>query len=393
MKVLLLGVGMQGKAALYDLANSSAVTELVAADQDIDALKHYATQRGIAEAVRCAAVDASQPSSLDDVFDFGPAVVIDLLPIVFIPKVIAACLRHGAHLVNTYYVTEEVRSYSAQAEQIGISILPEFGLDPGLDLVMLGHALQEVEAVERLRMYGAGIPAPEAADNAIRYKVSWTMAGVLRSYYRSARLVLEGEELKIPADQIFSPEHVHLKRVGNLGELEAFPNEDVISYVKGLNVDWSVVDDAGRYTLRWPGHCAFWKKIVDLHLLDPEPVNVDGTLVDRRAFLSTALGPHLQYKSDERDLAIVRVEVRGSQSGRPVDVAYQVVDGRDLNTGFTAMSRTVGFTASIGAQMLASGHISKGGLLSPASDVPFEHFAEELGKRGIHIQRELTPGD
>jgi saccharopine dehydrogenase-like NADP-dependent oxidoreductase len=391
MKVLLLGVGMQGKAALYDLANSSRVTEVVAADQDVKALRGYTARIGIGEAVRCVSVDASQESSLEEVFEFGPDVVVDLLPIDFIPTVIEACLRHGAHLVNTYYATPEVKAFASQAAEQGIRILPEFGLDPGLDLVMLGQALQEVEDVKMLRMYGAGIPEPEAADNAIRYKVSWTMDGVLRSYYRSARIVLDGEVMEIPPEQIFSPENVHMKRIGSLGELEAFPNEDALAYVEGLNLDWSQVVDAGRYTLRWPGHCAFWKKVVDLHLLDPEPVEVEGMAVDRRAFLSAAMEPHLRYGPDEGDLAIVRVEVRGSQSGRPLELVYQLIDARDPGTGFTAMSRTVGFTASIGAQMLASGEVSRPGILSPARDIPYERLATELIRRGIHIQREINP--
>ena len=40
----------------------------------------------------------------------------------------------------------------------------------------------------------------------------------------------------------------------------------------------------------------------------------------------------------------------------------QVIDRRDLETGLTAMNRTVGFTASIGAQMLGVGSIAKRGL-------------------------------
>jgi len=41
MKVLLLGVGMQSKAALYDLVYSKEVTQVVAVDQDVDALKDH----------------------------------------------------------------------------------------------------------------------------------------------------------------------------------------------------------------------------------------------------------------------------------------------------------------------------------------------------------------
>jgi len=67
----------------------------------------------------------------------------------------------------------------------------------------------------------------------------------------------------------------------------------------------------------------------------------------------------------------------------------QVIDRRDLATGFTAMSRTVGFTASIGAQLIGSGRLQKRGLLSPLRDIPYDLFKQELAKRGIHINEEI----
>jgi saccharopine dehydrogenase-like NADP-dependent oxidoreductase len=54
------------------------------------------------------------------------------------------------------------------------------------------------------------------------------------------------------------------------------------------------------------------------------------------------------------------------------------------------MGRTVGFTASIGAQMIASGRIAKRGVLSPLGDVPYEAFTRELRKRVIEVRSEST---
>jgi lysine 6-dehydrogenase len=51
------------------------------------------------------------------------------------------------------------------------------------------------------------------------------------------------------------------------------------------------------------------------------------------------------------------------------------------------MTRMVGFTTSIGAQMVLRGDISRRGLLSPLSDVPFQPFLKELEKRGISVDR------
>jgi saccharopine dehydrogenase-like NADP-dependent oxidoreductase len=49
------------------------------------------------------------------------------------------------------------------------------------------------------------------------------------------------------------------------------------------------------------------------------------------------------------------------------------------------MSRTVGFTASIGAQLIGRGAIAKRGLLSPVTDVPYDVLVGELAKRNIQI--------
>ena len=55
------------------------------------------------------------------------------------------------------------------------------------------------------------------------------------------------------------------------------------------------------------------------------------------------------------------------------------------------MNRTVGYTASIGAQMIGTGQITKRGLLSPVTDIPYKTFSRELDKRGIRVTSEIMP--
>jgi lysine 6-dehydrogenase len=393
VRILLLGVGMQGKAALYDLAHSDGVSQVLAADKQVDGLREFVAATGIDAKVTCQYVDASDPASLDQLFSFRPLVTIDLLPPAFIPNVVQACLRHGSSLVNTYYAIPEVRRGAQEADSRGVSVLPECGLDPGLDLLLLRQAFEHLDTVASVRMYGAGIPAPSAADNPLGYKVSWTFRGVLETYFRPARLLAAGDVIDVDARDIFSPANVHQIHIAGIGGLEAFPNEDAIAYLERLEFDRSRLKHAGRYTMRWPGHCAFWKRLVDLHLLDAPPVEVGGDLIDRKDYLAAALGPHLGYGPEEKDLAIVRIEAEGALDGAPRRVVYQLIDERDMETGFTAMSRTVGFSASIGAQMIGSGRISGPGMLSMARDVPFDEFSSELRSRGVHIHSELSPMD
>lgn len=385
MNVLLLGVGMQGKAALRDLARSEGVERVVAADGNEEMLRAHVEEMGYGEKVRCQRLQAGRRESLDRLFAEGPDVAIDLLPPAFIGAVGRAAVRHGVHLVNTMYTTAELGELAPRAEEEGVSLLPELGMDPGIDLVLLGEATRGFERVREILTYGSGIPVPEDADNPVRYKVSWTFEGVLRSYDRPARVVERGRAVEIPAREIFRPEHGHDLEVEGIGRLEAYPNGDVLDLVHLLGLNRSHLARAGRYTLRYPGHRAFWGTLAELGLLDDEPVFVDGARVDKKSFLAAALEPRLRYDEGERDVGIIRVEVAGLRKGEPTVCTFQVVDRRDLETGLTAMSRLVGFSASVGAQMIARGQIDRPGLLSPLRDVPYRPFVRALEERGITV--------
>jgi lysine 6-dehydrogenase len=394
MKVLLLGVGMQGRAALHDLAASPRVTGIVAADRDPLALAAVTAgaatgaAAGGAGKIRFERVDAADPESLERLMRERPDVVLDLMPATCAGAIAAAAVHHGIPVVNTCYARPEVRALAGAAKARGVAILPEFGLDPGIDLVLTGDAVRGLDSVVSLLSYGGGLPDASVPENPLRYKIAWTFEGVLRAYRRPGQVIRDGATLPIDAGAMFAPENIHPLAIAGLGEFEAYPNGDALAYVEALSLDRARLRELGRFTLRWPGHCAFWKRIVDLHLLDEAPVVVDGSPVDRVRYLAAALAPHLQYAPGERDLVILRIEVRGTREGKPVRIVRQLIDRRDPATGLSAMSRTVGFTASIGAQMLATGEIGKPGLLSPITDVPCERLIAELAARGIQVTTE-----
>jgi len=389
MRVLLLGVGMQGKVALHDLVHSPGVDQITVADKDVDALHAYVETRGYGPRVRAEIVDGAAAGTVNRLMALGADVVIDLMPVRFHSTVAEAAVAHGVHLVNASYPTPEMRAMSDRARASGVTLLPEFGMDPGIDLVLLGEAVRSLDSIESVITYGAGFPEPRAADNPLQYKVTWTFEGVLRSYYRAGRVIRGGRVVEFGETEMFAPEHLHDLDLPGLGRLEAFPNGDAVHYAELLGLNLDGLEEVGRYVLRWPGHSALWKTLVDLHFLDEAPLLVDGHSVDRRRFLEALLEPQLQYRPDERDVVVVRIDVKGRKDGAARRVVYQVIDYRDLETGFTAMSRTVGFTASIGAQMIGAGAIAKRGLLSAVHDVPYGPFVDELRRRGIEVTTEF----
>lgn len=384
MKILLLGVGLQGRAALYDLVNSPAVTQIIAADANYDDLAAYVNSLKT-DKVTPVRLDARDITQVSEQMKLAQAVIV-LLPQQFRLEIARLAVKNGIHFIETSYSLPEYAELGMKAEARNVTLLPEFGLDPGIDLVLAGRAIREFDEVHELHAYGTGVPEPEAATNPIKYKISWTFAGVLNAYQRPARLLKDGEIVNLTPSEMFDSTNIHMVDVEGLGPMEAYYNGDAVKYLDILKIK-ETTTDTGRYSLRWPGHSAFWKKMVELGFLDEKPIPVGGQEVSPRQFVHDLLSPQLQYQDGERDVAAIRIEVMGLKDGQRKRVIYQMVDRRDLNTGLLAMQRTVGYTASIGAQMILGGQIQKRGLLTPTRDIPSDIFIAELEKRGIKIQR------
>ena len=386
-KIMVLGTGLQGRAALYDLLWQADV-QVVAVDLDVAPVAALLAQWG-ASNIACVAADARTPAGIIPLLEPG-MVVIHLLPPEFRPSLARLAVEHGCHFIDASYSHPDFAALHDLALANNVAILPEFGLDPGIDLVLAARAVATMDEVHELHSYGAGIPTPEAAHNPLHYKISWSWDGVLDSYHRPARLLRDGAVVDVPPDQLFAPENVHHLEVEGVGRLEAYPNGDAIPYLAPLGLA-GTVQQAGRYSMRWPGHCAFWYPLVQSGLLGEEPLVVGGQRVVPRQLIHDLLAPQLQDGPDEADRATVRVDVRGVQQGERRRLVYQVIDQRDPVTGFLAMQRTVGYTASIGALMLLNGDITARGLLSPLQDVPAGVLLAELEQRDIYVRQLRLP--
>ncbi len=389
-KVLVLGAGRQGKAAIYDLEQSSAVDRIIAADNKADKRRRVFEKEPHFKKTEVVHVDASVEENTARLLEqYRPEVVICMLPPHMAPPVARSAMEREIHFVGVSEASE-ISDLHEEAVKRKVSLLPEMGMDPGIDLILGRLALDELDTVWGLHSYAGGIPDARAClDNPIGYKISWTFEGVLESYTRPASLLREGREIRIEGKNIFDPEHVHAIEIPELGVLEAFPNGDALHYAKMYGMDGGS-KDVGRFTLRWPGHCDFWRTMSTLGFLEDKPVEIQGKEISPVEFLVNHLGPRLQFRKNERDVAILKAQAWGFRSGKPIKAAYSMVDTRDVSTGFFAMNRTAGFAASIGAQMILSGEIRSKGVLSPVRDVPPNKFLFELEKRNINVDRRIT---
>lgn len=388
MRVLVLGVGLQGKAVLHDLEKSSHVTDIAAADFDRSRVQEYIDGAGLTRTF-ARGLDASDAGQLAGLLEeVSPGLVVCMLPPPFGYPVAQTAVEAGIHFVSTSYAGA-ITELDGAARAKGVTVLPEMGLDPGIDLVLGALAVDQLDEVRGLYSYGAGLPdAAAAGDNPLRYKITWTFEGVLKSYDRPARILKDSREVLLKPSEIFLPDNIHLVDVPGVGELEAYPNGDAIHFMDLFGLDDQLAH-MGRYAMRWPGHCRFWQSMSELGFLEEEPLDVDGVKVSPRRFLVNHLGPRLQYSDGQRDLVILRVHAWGLKGGRNTNVIYELIDYRDLETGLFAMNRTVGFTASIAAQMILTGAVKGPGVKSPIKDVPSRLLIEELEARGITIKHRV----
>ena len=387
-KVLVLGLGLQGKAVVHDLEQGDLVSEIVVADMDLEAARGYLERNGCSRS-RAVALDAAREEQLLRLIEsVSPRVTVCMLPADFNYPIARAALTAGCHFVSSSY-TGRVAELDGEARAAGITILPEMGMDPGIDLVLGRLAVDELDVVHGMYSYGAGLPEPACAShNPLHYKITWTFDGVLKAYKRPARVLRNGQETAIPGEQIFREEHGHTVEVAGLGPLEAYPNGDAIHYIEVFNLG-PQVRDMGRFALRYPGHCRFWSVMADMGFLDDTPLTVADGAISPRQFLVRHLTPKLQFAADERDMVVLRISAWGLKDGKQRRVTYNLIDYRDLKTGLFAMNRTVGYTASIGARMILSGQITASGVLSPTRDVPPRDLLRELKARGMKLDHRV----
>jgi len=382
------GMGLQGRAALLDLTRSKGVEKVLCADvvqgDDLGKLERFIDRRKI-ERVQ---MDGSSKRDIVRVLKKGADVAIDLLPIQFMPLAFEAAIEARVPLVSTNYA-HTMRHLHEPALAAGIGLMPECGLDPGIDLVICGQAAREFDEIHVINSYCGGFPEKKACTNPLNYKISWNWDMVLRSHKRPAVLIRDGRKVSLSAEEQHREDMIANIDFPGLGEVEAIPNGDTLAYTDLLGIT-KTVREAGRYALRWPGWSSLIRPLKQLGFLSEEPIDVDGCLASPHQFMVKHLEPRLQYKDDEKDLVAMLNVFKGIKKGKKASWVNSLLIERDLETGLMAMNISVSGPASIVAQMLGRGEITTKGLLSPAVDVPYEPFMKELERRGIVIKEKVS---
>jgi len=90
----------------------------------------------------------------------------------------------------------------------------------------------------------------------------------------------------------------------------------------------------------------------------------------------------LKFKQDDTDMLVFYERIEYKLKGELFEhVSYMVTRG--LNHMHTAISRTVGLPAAIGAKLILNGGIKSAGVLFPWSKEVYDPILDELAELGI----------
>ncbi len=376
MKILVIGAGMMGWAAAFDMVRSEQVQSVTLADNDQQRLNQSV------EKIEGLTGNGKVKGLLLDAADTGAALemmrghdgVLSAVPYFLNPGLAKAAIRAGCHFAdlggNNAVVQQEFKR-ELQAQAAGVAIAPDCGLSPGMASILGGELLRRIGGkADSLKIYVGGLPqTPQPPFN---YQLVFSVEGLINEYSEPARILRDGQIITVEPLTDVEPFQME-----GFPELEAFHTSGGTSTLP--ETFQGKVGECFEKTLRYPGHVAILRTLSDLGLFSSEKRRINGAMVAPRQAMACLFEE--KFKSDEPEVTLLRVEANHED----VTASFSMIDYTDPVTGMTSMMRTTAWPASIVLQMLISGEIAKRGAVHQEIDVPAQLFLNEMTRRGVAI--------
>lgn len=394
MRFLVIGSGMMGSAAAFDMARSRGVKSVTLADADIEraqeAAKFIARTHGKkAAAVRALGFDAADESSAAALMREHDA-VLSAVPYFYNVALARAAVGSGCHFADlggNNTVVRKTLAMSAEAERNGVGLAPDCGLSPGMASILAGDLVRRLRAeqkprppsspasakpgIDALKLYVGGLPKKPKPP--FEYQLVFSVEGLINEYVEPARVLKGGRLVEI--EPLTEPEEFRLR---GFRPMVAFHTSGGTSTMP--ESFQGEVGECFEKTLRYPDHYKLVRGLYDLGFFSSEKRRLNLGEVSPRELTS-----HLfleKLSGDEPDVTIMRIE---AHAGKRV-LSYTMIDEFDRRTGLTSMMRTTAWPASVVLQMIASGAIAKRGGIRQELDVPADIFLREMSRRGLKIR-------
>lgn len=349
--------------------------------------------------------------------------VISLIPYTFHATVIKAAIKAKKHVVTTSYVSPAMEELDAAAKEAGITVMNEIGVDPGVDHLWAVKTISEVHQaggkITGFISFCGGLPAPEASNNPLGYKFSWSSRGVLLALRNAAKILKDGQVVSIDGPDLMGTAKPIFIYPGFA--FVGYPNRDSTGFRERYGIP--EVQNLVRGTLRYQGFPQFIKALVDTDFLNDEAKPFFSSSIPwkeaTRQFLGAAssdekdliaaidskttfpnsdererilagfrwiglfsdeptiprgnaldtlcavLEQKMQYAPDERDMVMLqhKFEIENADGSKEVRTSTLCEYGNP--EGYSAMAKLVGVPCGVAVKQVLDGTISKKGILAP----------------------------
>ena len=377
MKMLVLGGGLMGRAAAWDMCRQPDVGEVVVADVDGKRAQEAA------EFARCDCVKHMEldVKNKDDVLAVmkDASAVLGAVSYTVNLELTKLAIEAGVHFNdmggNNTVVTAQL-ALDEKAKAAGVSIIPDTGLAPGMVSPLAMHGVRKMDEVEGVHIRVGGLPQDPKPP--LNYMLVFSVQGLINEYVEPCVAIRDGK-IVVDIEPLIDVEELEFPPP--FGTLEAFNTSGGTSTLPHTLL--GLVRELDYKTIRFPGHAAIMRSMFELGLMDGKPVEAGGASVPPRAVLEKLIAEKVPSGSD--DIVLVRVTVDGRKDGKKARAVYEMIDYRDERTGLTAMMRGTALPASIICLMMARGETSPGALPQELA-IDGDKLIEEILSRGMPLE-------
>lgn len=379
-KFCVLGGGRQGTAIAYDLLKFGSPSNVIIADIDLHQAQVSAERnRSLLNTDKVLAIEVNvndENQMLDLLKDVD--VLISAVPYHLNTKVTDFAIQSSTSMVDLGGHTGIVQAQlarSSEANERGITIVPDCGMGPGMNVTMALLAMEQLDNPKHVRIWDGGLPLnPVEPWN---YASFFNINGLTNEYDGDAFFIKDSKVVQVPC---FEDIEI-LSFGGEIGNLEAAVTSGGLS-----TMPWTYegqLETLENKTLRYFGH---WEQMIafrQLGLFDLKPIQFNNQEIIPREFYHQLLEPKLNANSKE-DVCIMRTEAVGEKDGICKKAVVETLEYYDDKTNFYAMEKWTGWHASMMAIRIANKELSPGAI-SVENAMTGSYFLKEGKKRGYKI--------